>query len=157
MITTQRLRTLLEYNPLTGEWKWRVNRRGGAKAGQFAGTIDRNGYVTIGVDGGLYKAHRLAWLYMTESWPRDQIDHIDRDKTNCRWSNLREATTTDNAGNSKIRKNNKSGFKGVSPHRKKWQVSVAHKHIGVFNSKDSAHAAYAAAAAAYFGEFARAE
>lgn len=91
-----RLEILLTYNPDTGLFKW----RGGHKRvlpGMVAGTPDKEGYVCIMVDQKMYKLHRLAWLWMTGKWPKNEIDHIDNEKANNRFNNLREATRKENA------------------------------------------------------------
>jgi hypothetical protein len=77
MITLERLREVLEYNPESGVWVWLVTSSRRRGAGKIAGSLDNNGYVVIRVDRAIYKAHRLAWLYMTGEWPRSTIDHIN--------------------------------------------------------------------------------
>jgi hypothetical protein len=112
----------------------------------------------IWIDGKRYYAHRLAWLYMTGKFPDQQIDHIDQDGTHNIWRNLREATNTQNAANSR-RRNNASGFKGVFWQRsRRWRASIMVNsrriHLGYFNTPEEAYAVYLAAAQKYFGEFA---
>lgn len=113
------------------------------------------------VYGRKYEVHRLIWLYMIGEWPKDQVDHRDTDKTNNRWSNLREATVAQNSHNVSKRSRNKSGYKGVSKHTQtgRWEAKIAvsgkHKYLGLFANKEDAVAAYAAAASQMHGEFAR--
>jgi HNH endonuclease/AP2 domain len=99
ILTQQRLRTLLEYNPFTGEFINRVNR-GRSYKGQVAGGRSGRGYIYICIDQKKYLAHRLAWLYMTGSMP-ESIDHRDGDLANNRWSNIRGATQSQNLMNRK--------------------------------------------------------
>jgi hypothetical protein len=94
-LTVERLRELLTYDPETGELRWRVTRRRAAK-GSLAGTLNRNGYRNIEVEQRCYKAHRLAWLYVTGEWPKETIDHINCKRDDNRWANLRQATTAEN-------------------------------------------------------------
>lgn len=125
-LTQKLLKEYLHYNPDTGIFTWRVDRRGKAKAGKFAGCLD-NGYLRIRLFGKLYKAHRLAWLYMTGEWPKDQIDHEDGDGLNNRWKNLRGATNGVNSKNQKKRINNSSGATGVYKLEgvtDKWRVRI---------------------------------
>src|SRR5262249_21172624 len=68
-LTAERLRELLDYDPASGTMVWRVNRRGGAKAGSEAGSLNGQGYVLISAGGSSYMRSRLAWLYMTGAWP----------------------------------------------------------------------------------------
>ncbi len=60
-----------------------------------------------------YLAYRLAWLYMTGKYPVDEIDHIDKDHSNDKWSNLRVASRSENERNKGAKKSNVSGIKGV--------------------------------------------
>lgn len=74
-----------------------------------------HGYISIRVDGELYLAHRLAWFYVHGVWPSVWLDHEDRDKTNNRLKNLREATVSQNLQNmSEAWGHSKSGILGVS-------------------------------------------
>ena len=115
IVTPQRLRELLGYDPDTGLFTWVKAPSNRVKAGDTAGHR-ANGYITIRLDGQLYAAHRLAWLYMTDTWPPEHIDHRDRDRSNNRWVNLRAATLAQNNRNTGMRRNNSTGFKGVSRH-----------------------------------------
>lgn len=158
MLTVERLKSLLSYNPDTGLFVWRVKRRGPAAAGMVAGTPHSNGYVSIKIDGRRYFAHRLAWLYMNGCWPPEQIDHIDLDKTNNVFSNLRAATPRQNSVNTPARRS-QSGLKGTIFWRGKYaaRIKVGSRtiHLGTFATPEEAHAAYAVAAKMHFGEYAR--
>jgi hypothetical protein len=164
MITADRLRELLRYDQGTGQFTWasRTSPSSRAKVGDLAGTPNNRGYLYIKVFKVTYQAHRLAWLYMTGDWPRNEIDHIDLNRGNNSWSNLRESTRTQNNANRSACANNKCGLKGVDYRRKikKWraQIAIGGKkiHLGSFCTPEDAHAAYVAAAEKYFGEFARA-
>jgi hypothetical protein len=156
--TPQRLREVLHYCRDTGVFSWKVHRRK-VRAGTIAGTPDRDGYINIKIDGFLYRAHRLAWLYVFGNWPTAQIDHINGDRNDNRLSNLREATVTENSRNARKKSNNKSGRKGVFWQDGRWcaQIKIGGKstHIGRFDSLDDASAAYLRAAEKHFGSFAR--
>jgi len=162
---------LLHYDPLTGVFTWRGARtgrsRGRAREGQVAGTLGTDtGYWNIGItdDGrkGIYKAHRLAWLYMTGEWPRKQIDHIDMNKLNNAWANLREASPDQNKSNGSSYRS-ASHKKGAHFQKKtgRWAsaIRVMNRtvHLGTFDSEDAAHARYCEEAAKIRGEFARFE
>ena len=120
----------------------------------------RKQYTKITIDYKNYEPYRLAWLYMTGAWPTKFIDHINRDRTDNRWSNLREATYAENNRNTSIRSDNTSGYKGVSWHKfkSKWRAEIKvdsiSKHLGYFSTKEEAYAAYIQAAKLYHGEFA---
>lgn len=161
VITAAQLRAILDYNPDTGLFVWLVDMSDRVHAGDLAGKRSKCGwYPRIRINGRLYLAHRLAWLWMTGEWPSAEIDHIDCDRGNNGWANLRAATHSQNNANKAPRKNN-SGFKGVWLHRSSglWhaRIKVDTKEIslGYFRAREVAHEAYVHAANKYFGEFAR--
>jgi HNH endonuclease/AP2 domain-containing protein len=165
-LTFERLRELLHYDPVTGKFTCLVQRRrrgGWFRVGDEAGYIhpesNRN---VIGVDGRLYQAYRLAWLYMTGEWPAGAIDHKDCDSTNDSWNNLRLASPSQNAANSRRRSDNSTGYKGVwyDTRRRNYVSEIKRNYksfrLGAFDTPEEAHAAYVAAATQLYGEFARA-
>jgi hypothetical protein len=159
-LTAERLREVLDYDPLTGDFRWLVASNSHVHIGKIAGSINGSGYILIGVDGTKYRAHRLAFLYTMGKFPKSEVDHADGDTTNNRWANLREASRSLNAANTRRPRTNGSGFKGVHWHsrNKKWraQVKLNGRHIclGDFACPKEAHTAYMAAAVKHFGEFA---
>lgn len=90
----------------------------------IAGVIDCHGYRVIQIDKKKYRAGRLAFLYMTGSWPNKTVDHRDRDKTNDKWVNLRDVGQTEQNFNRKISRNNKSGITGIRRRAGKWLASI---------------------------------
>lgn len=156
-LTQARLHQVLEYEPLTGNFKWLIATPR-APIGAVAGVITNTGYRVMSVDAQKHLAHRLVWFYVHGKWPEHQIDHINGNRADNRLSNLREATPGQNAHNAKARSTNKSGLKGVSLHRGRWhaRIVVDYKMIilGYFPTKEAAHAAYCVAAKKYHGEFA---
>ena len=129
------LKERLSYDPATGVFTWLENDKAPVwwrrkYEGQPAGCVDvkKNGYtrIRIGIDGTLYKAHQLAWLYMTGEWPTNEIDHIDHDTTHNAWANLREVDHEENGKNQSKKKNNTSGATGVSWNMKsgKWLACI---------------------------------
>ena len=167
-LTHDELLEKLIYNPLTGEFRWLVasGRGGRYPAGKIAGSISKiSGYRHIGLGGSGKNvlASRLAWFWMTGAWPVHSIDHINHDKADDRWANLREATATQNKANSPLYKNNTSGIKGVSYDAsargsKKWRarISVNGKvtSAGRYATQEEAAQAYWVAAQKQYGEFA---
>lgn len=160
LLTAERLREVLHYDPETGEFRWRVSRRNGVKAGDVAGTVTNYGYRQIRVDGRCYRASRLAFLYMTGEWPSHEIDHRDNDPSNDRWSNLREATGSQNQANKRRQINNTSGYKGVTYHRDcaRWQAQImVHgrmRYLGLYDTREEAFAVRCSASRRYHGDFA---
>jgi hypothetical protein len=156
-LTAQHLRALLDYDAETGVFTWRVARRRIVK-GSAAGSVNGDGYVTIGIDYSRYQAHRLAWLYMTGEWPVNEIDHKNRVRDDNKWSNLREATSSQNHRNSRA---HTSGLKGthLDKQSKRWRAFIRQdgkqRYLGTFATAADAHAAYCTAAMEIDPEFAR--
>lgn len=146
-LTAERLRELLNYDPETGVFTWRVSRRATARPGSVAGTITPKGYRAIWI-GANYRAHRLAWLYVYGVWPTHEIDHIDGNRANNAIANLRDVTRSVNHENlRRARSDSAHGFLGVSPFKGKWwkaRITVNGKwqHLGTFKTPEEAHAAY---------------
>lgn len=152
VLTAEKLRQLLNYDAETGVFTWRVRASIRAKPGAPAGTVDNRGYIRIGVAGGIYRAHRLAILYVTGEWPAEEVDHLDGDKANNRYANLRDVSRALNQQNMRLPyRSGKSGYLGVSLHRPtgKWRARVSigrrAQSLGLYDTPDAAHAAYVAA------------
>lgn len=126
-ITQQRLKELLCYDVQTGVFVWRASRRG-VKAGAVAGTKNGGGYRQICLDGCIYGAHSLAWLYVHGVYPA-QLDHEDTNRLNNAIKNLRLATHSQNGANRPARTRNRSGHKGVTLHCGRWRVRVTHYSV----------------------------
>lgn len=161
MLDAQSARKVFVYDPETGCLLWRRSSRRGF-VGREAGTINNYGYRQIRTNGRVYMAHRVAWLIMTGEWPVADIDHINLDRADNRWSNLREATRSQNKANSPRNARNTSGVKGVQWRKRdqRWRAVIIKDYkryeLGVFATKEAAKAAYDAKAVELFGEFARA-
>lgn len=167
----------LSYDETTGVFTWkqrplhhfknadsqaRINK---LFAGRVAGCVGPMGYVALGLKGITWRAHRLVWFYMTGIWPNHLIDHIDGDRTNNAWANLRRATARENQGNRMVQVNNTSGFKGVVLNKrleksgnKCWQARIYINRrmvrLGHFATPEEASNAYMKAAREHFGEHA---
>ncbi len=160
MITQANLQRLLNYDPETGNFTWLISAGRRVKAGDIAGSIDSKGYCRIRIDSRRYSAHRLAWLWVTGAWPAADIDHIDMNRANNAFINLRDATRSQNKANIRAYSNNLLGIKGVAKRRNGYVARICKggvgQYLGYFATIEEAHDAYAAAATALFGEFARA-
>lgn len=152
MLTAERLRDRLNYDPATGVFTWRkpLRRR---NVGDAAGGPTEKGYVRIGIDGRMYMAHRLAWLHVHGSWPSGQLDHRNTIRSDNSIGNLRLATSAQNSAN-RSETHNSTGFKGVKRKRGKFEATFRKTYIGTFGTAEEAHRAYASAALSHFGEFA---
>lgn len=161
MLTQAELQDVLRYEPSTGIFIWKRCIHPSKIGIQAGGLHKYHGYRIIGVDGEHYPAHRLAWLYAYGAWPPDEIDHINGDRDDNRLSNLRLATSTENARNSKLSRRNTSGHKGVrwAEKRSKWEASIRVDRkllfLGRHDKLEDALAAYAKAADKHFGEYVR--
>ena len=126
MLTHSRLRQLLAYDMDTGIFVWRVSRGRMAKVGDVAGHLHTDGYIRIVVDQKSYKAHRLSFLYMTKSFPCNDIDHINHVRNDNRWANLRIASKAVNSRNRSLQYNNTSGVGGVTFYKSfnKWVAYI---------------------------------
>lgn len=155
-IPQAQLRQLVRYDPETGKV---FSEKSGAEIGhRYA-----QGYRGVSVLGQAIGIHRLAFLYMTGELPRSDVDHINGDKTDNRWCNLRVATRSLNSANRGAQRNNTTGLKGVTwfKRRSKFvagvKVNGRRMNLGYFDTAEEAHAAYCEAARNYFGEYAKAE
>lgn len=160
-MTQDYLKTILDYNPNTGIFVWKIitmNNAIGDVAGSIIDTVDGYRYMRISHNNKKYKSHRLAFLYMIGSIP-ERIDHKDRNSLNNKWDNLRESTATQNCQNSTIQKNNTSGYTGVHFQRKnkKWVARIVvdgkRKALGCFLLAKDAAITHNIAAKKYFGEY----
>jgi hypothetical protein len=157
-ISQSELRAVLNYSPETGIFTWLKPHRK-VKAGDVAGSRNSEGYLQIKINGRMFKAHRLALIYMTGTCP-PFVDHRDRCFTNNSWTNLREATRGENNMNCGIRKDNTSGYKGVyetNGNGPPYVALIGYKgksiYLGHFHDAHEAHKAAMAARIKYYGEF----
>lgn len=142
MIIQKTFKIKLNYNEATGIFTW-VNTN------KIAGSLDKDGYIIIGLFNKRYKAHRLAWFYVYEEWPNGEIDHINGIRNDNKINNLRVVSNRENNQN---RKSHRSGrLLGCTYNKrlKKWvaqiQISGKKKHLGVYNTEEEANKVYLAA------------
>lgn len=160
LVTHDELKRILNYDPESGIFRWKVDVGNGVKKGDVTGDKKSTGYFRIGLKSKIYQAHRLAWFYVYGIWPEKQIDHINGDRSDNRIVNLRQATNSENNCNKTKYSNNVSGYKGVSWHKQagKWCAEIwknyKKEYLGLFNSPEEAYEAYCKAAEELHGEFA---
>jgi hypothetical protein len=152
--TVERLKALFEYSPDTGI----VLRK---KTGRAVGCVLDTGHMIVGIDGKMFGLHRVIWKMMIGNDPMDhQIDHIDGDGLNNRWSNLRAASHAENARNSRFSRRNSSGVKGICWEKRvgKWRAGIGSEgrflFLGHFNDLEVAAAVVRAARIQHHGKFA---
>jgi len=150
MLTKERLKELLNYEPDTGVFTWRISR-GRAMVNTEAGNLHHSGYTCIKIDGKSYRSHRLAFLWITGEFPPHDVDHRDGDVANNRWKNIRHATKSENMQNRGLNSNNKTGFPGVSYHKAAGKfmatikVNSKNRYLGLFDTAETAYLAYSKA------------
>jgi hypothetical protein len=160
-LTQEKIKALLDYDPETGLFRWRVQKSNSVKVGQIAGRLHHAGYRLIMIDYCEFPAHHLAWFYINGRWAYPKIDHRNMCKDANSFANLREATVSQNNANARRRVDNTSGFKGVHRHRDgRYRAQLSKngrkKHLGLFDTAAAAHSAYMTAAKTIHGEFANA-
>lgn len=127
MITQAELKEKLNYDSETGIFTWIPRCKYYQRQRLLAGhSIKNRGHIIIGINGNEYYAHRLAWLWQYGEFPNGAIDHINQNPLDNRICNLRIADKSLNGHNSKMRKNNTTGYKGIIWYSKarKWSVEV---------------------------------
>lgn len=146
-LTAEKLRELLNYDPTTGKFSWRVARSNIVKVGQEAGCICVYGYRVIRIDNKLFRANRLAWLHVYGEWPAHHVDHINGVRDDDRIANLRDVPRAVNMQNRRhAQRDNQSGLLGVSRKKGKWFARVKldgkQTYLGTFETPELAHQAY---------------
>lgn len=136
-LSAERLREVLHYDPETGVFTWRVSTTHRVHVGERAGALKSNGYVQIGLHNKRYHAHRLAWLYVHGSWPPDELDHINRCRSDNRITNLRLASRSENNQNHGLSKRNSSGHTGVC-----WKRAVGLWSARIMRDYQEVHLGY---------------
>lgn len=154
------VRENLDFNSETGIFAWKLpgfGRTVGKPIGQEK--RHKGNYLMMRINGELVYAHRLAWFYHYGVWPTKIVDHIDNDKTNNAISNLREATSAQNAARRKTTRL-VGPSRGVAVHQSGFVARIHHggkrHYLGYFTDAENAKAAYEKAAQEIHGEFAHA-
>ena len=151
-LTQSELKSVMYYDQVGGVFYWRKPTSSKIKPWTKAGTPDANGYISIRLHKKFYKAHRLAWLYVHGEMPNGEIDHIDHEHANNTIENLRVVTRKQKAENTRVHKDNVSGFKGVTfdKRRHNWFARIMHDRVvhnlGAFDNPEKAAEAYKIAA-----------
>ena len=153
-LSLERLKEVIDYDPIKGIMIWKQDMTVRIKAGMVIIGSNKDSYLAIRIDGVRYKVHQLAWFYMTGCMPTKDIDHINNDRSDYRFSNLREVDRAVNLHNRKDYANNTSGFPGVYSRKGKFfaKLGVYGKvlWLGTFNTAEEAYQKYLQEKYAYF-------
>lgn len=153
-LTSDYLKHLLHYDPLTGIWTW-INPLPHSKMrpGDIAGSIDSNGRRKLRIASGYFYSARLAHFYMTGQWPKDQMDHKNRIRDDDRWENLRQATQSQNSYNREWAEEG-GEWRGIRANCNKFVVSIGAQYLGSFDTFEEAKQIRDQALEAWAGPFA---
>jgi hypothetical protein len=146
----------LSYDPDTGLFRY-LTHKGRKNKDLVVTSKDSHGYIRVSYKGKRYLGHRVAFYLMRGIWPVEDVDHIDGDRLNNKWSNLRVASRSQNLHNQKCTRG-KSQYKGVTKHQKGWVAQIGRgvdKYIGSYTDEREAGLAYNYSALNKFGKFAR--
>lgn len=142
-LTQERLKELLDYDPLKGIFTWKVSPSNNVKVGDIAGKGKGTGYSRVSIDNRSYLTHRLVWLYYFGYMP-EEVDHINHDRYDNRFCNLRAVSHLENCRNESKKINNTSGYTGVTWHKraKKWLAQIMvqgkNRYLGLYKDKEEA-------------------
>jgi hypothetical protein len=146
-ITAQEVRSVLDYDPSTGIFRWKIDR-GNVRSGSVTGCLHSSGYLLIGYRNRILRAHRIAWLYVHGEWPSKHIDHINGIKTDNRIVNLRDVSRSVNGQNQRqpTARNKLGLYLGVYKAKNKYSAQIAingkSRSLGQFTNADEAYDAY---------------
>ena len=145
--------------PSVGDWKRWHTRFAGKEAGHLSVRKLGGNRWLVRLSGISMLRYTIIWAMYKDAWP-DELDHENRNSLDDQIGNLRLADQSQNMANSRKRKNNASGYKGVRWHKRarRWcaQITVNYQqiHLGYFDTPEEAYAVYCDAAVQYFGQFA---
>ena len=144
MLTQARLKEIVHYNKDTGIFTRKKTTSSRAKKGFIVGSIGKVGYLTVRIDGPLYFLHRLVYLYIYGKFPKHHVDHINHDKLDNSFKNLRLVTQKGNSKNMPMRSDNTSGYTGIYFDKRcsKWMGLIKTddgvKFLGYYEDKEDA-------------------
>ena len=131
MLTQERLKEMLSYNSMAGEFI-RIKPLKGNTLYAVVGSTNKDGYISISIDNKRYGAHNLVWLYLYGKFPDLQLDHINGVKDDNRSENLREVSHAENQKNKSLDKRNRFGYPGVREGKK---LGTYRAYIGIDKAK----------------------
>ena len=157
-INVARLREVFHYDPKTGVLS-RLSPRPKETPGAQVGHLSRSGYIVVGIDRRVCRAHRVCWALHTGAWPLYEIDHRNGVRSDNRWVNLRDVKRHVNMHNKPRSNVSASGYQGVYPlpsggFMSTFSFDKKRHYVGVFRTAEAAYDAYLRRWAAVVGELA---
>lgn len=136
----ERVKELLRYDKETGKLHWTQPGVTQRPVGAEAGCICKDGYIRTTIDAKKYANHRLAFVLMNDKWPDEFVDHVNGDRADNRWENLRPCSPAQNSFNAKLSSRNTTGVKGVNicGRTGKFVVDICGKKLGSFKDLELA-------------------
>lgn len=157
LLTVEQLKHTFHYDPPTGLFRWRFSPRNDIKPWSLAGSTRADRYRSLHVRGIGFFEHRAAWAYMTGAWPVEDIDHLNGDRGDNRWLNLRMVSTQVNCQNRRAATvANRSGLLGahfnaqMGKYVSAVRIDGKQKYLGTFATAEEAHQAHLAARRAHY-------
>jgi hypothetical protein len=152
-VTAEQVRQALSYDPETGVFTWlrtvKDRKTRGGHHYSHPAKPNEKGYIRISIEGKRYMAHRLAWLYVHGEWPKDDIDHINGNRSDNRIANLRDIPHKQNSQNRRrANVTSKTGLLGINPGwgGKKWVATIKVDgrtvSLGTYETPEAAHQAF---------------
>lgn len=147
IVTQDKVKQVLDYNPATGEFTWKVATSNRVKPGEVAGRLCKTlGYILIGIKSKTHLAHRLAWLYTYGEWPKQQVDHVDGNRSNNAIANLRDVSNRQNSSNRKCHRDGRLVGAVYYKANDKWGSKIVkddkQHYLGLFDTEWEAHQMY---------------
>jgi hypothetical protein len=148
LLSQERLKVILDYNPETGVFHWLVQKGNRVHPGDIAGAphLPHRPYILIQIDRRKWKAHRLAWLYVYGELPPDVIDHINGKHDDNRICNLRAVSQSVNNANARRQKKSRSDYIGVHFYSyngyEGWRAKFGKKQSSVYKTQEEAREFY---------------
>lgn len=147
-LCVQTVREMFDYDQDIGVMTRKIKTGRNTRAGQQVGSKDMHGYKTVRIGPTSFKLHRLCWFYVHGHWPAGDIDHLNGDRSDNRFTNLRDVPRCVNLQNQRVAtsQNKSTGVLGVYPSKKRFTAALSidgrKKSLGTFDTVDLAHAAY---------------
>jgi hypothetical protein len=149
-MTAEEVGAIISYDPDSGLFSWKQSTSKRIKVGMPAGSLRSDGYLEIEILGQRARAHRLAWLLTTGEFPKFDIDHLNGNRADNRFSNLRDVprkTNLENQREGRGKQKTLGVYWNKKDRRYMARITTSGKmiYLGSFKTSNEAHAAYLSA------------